>query len=185
MKKAWVLSYPLSAQWRPWSDWADAQADLSLLGTKSFCWFCHKVAHSLFFRYHSYHSNPIFCVTNYPLYHACNKTSTFIQKYKIHWPLTILSRFSTSYIMHPEYPTHKPLEYYLHTVKIQKIRTTKNCCNYPKIWTNTLLPLSNGSKTCRRNSKQCRHWSDCSFSSLIRVYTVQKLRIITINHLNI
>ena len=30
MKKAWVLSYPLSAQWRLWSDWADAQANLSL-----------------------------------------------------------------------------------------------------------------------------------------------------------
>ena len=31
-KKAGVLSYPLSAQRRLWSDWADAQADLSL------CW---------------------------------------------------------------------------------------------------------------------------------------------------
>ena len=30
MKKAQVLSYPLSAQRRLWSDWADAQADLSL-----------------------------------------------------------------------------------------------------------------------------------------------------------
>ena len=30
MKKAWVLSYPLSAQRRFWSDWADAQANLSL-----------------------------------------------------------------------------------------------------------------------------------------------------------
>ena len=30
MKKAWVLSYPLGAQRRLWSDWADAQADLSL-----------------------------------------------------------------------------------------------------------------------------------------------------------
>ena len=30
MKKGWVLSYPLSAQRRLWSDWADAQADLSL-----------------------------------------------------------------------------------------------------------------------------------------------------------
>ena len=30
MKKAWVLSYPLCAQRRLWSDWADAQADLSL-----------------------------------------------------------------------------------------------------------------------------------------------------------
>ena len=36
-KKAWVLSFPLSAQRRLWSDWADAQADLSL------CW-----AHSHF-----------------------------------------------------------------------------------------------------------------------------------------
>ena len=30
MKKAWVLSYPLSAQRRLWSDWVDVQADLSL-----------------------------------------------------------------------------------------------------------------------------------------------------------
>ena len=29
LKKAWVLSYLLSAQRRLWSDWADAQADLS------------------------------------------------------------------------------------------------------------------------------------------------------------
>ena len=30
VKKACVLSYPLSAERRLWSDWADAQADLSL-----------------------------------------------------------------------------------------------------------------------------------------------------------
>ena len=30
MKKAWVLTYPLSAQRSLWSDWADAQADPSL-----------------------------------------------------------------------------------------------------------------------------------------------------------
>ena len=34
MKKAWVLSYPLSAQQRLWSDWV-----------QSFCWFCREVAH--------------------------------------------------------------------------------------------------------------------------------------------
>ena len=45
MKKPWVLSYPLSAQRRLWSDWEDAQADLSSLGAHSFCWFCHVVAH--------------------------------------------------------------------------------------------------------------------------------------------
>ena len=30
MRKAWTLSYPLSAQRRLWSDWSDAQTDLSL-----------------------------------------------------------------------------------------------------------------------------------------------------------
>ena len=30
MRKVWVVSYPLSAQRRLWSDWVDAQADLSL-----------------------------------------------------------------------------------------------------------------------------------------------------------
>ena len=45
MKKAWVLSNPLSAQWRllrlggcpAWSE--------SSLNTQSFCWFSHKAAH--------------------------------------------------------------------------------------------------------------------------------------------
>ena len=49
MKKAWVLSYPLSAWRRLWSDWADAQADLSLSWAHMpFCWFCHEAAHSNF-----------------------------------------------------------------------------------------------------------------------------------------
>ena len=45
IKKAWVLSYPLSTQRRLWSDWANAQADLSLhWAQRSFCWFCHEAA---------------------------------------------------------------------------------------------------------------------------------------------
>ena len=48
MKKAWVLSYPLSAQRRLWSDWADAQADLSSLGAHSLYWFCHVAAQRRF-----------------------------------------------------------------------------------------------------------------------------------------
>ena len=45
MKKAWIISYPLSAQRRLWSDWADAQADLSLRWAHMpFCWFCHVAA---------------------------------------------------------------------------------------------------------------------------------------------
>ena len=46
LKKARILSYPLSAQRTLWSDWADAQADLSLRWAHMpLCWFCHKVAH--------------------------------------------------------------------------------------------------------------------------------------------
>ena len=49
MKKHWVLSYPLSALQRLWSDWADAQADLSLRWAhRSFCWSCHEVAQFVF-----------------------------------------------------------------------------------------------------------------------------------------
>ena len=36
MKKAWVLSYPLSAQRRLWLDWEEAQADLSLRWAHSY-----------------------------------------------------------------------------------------------------------------------------------------------------
>ena len=46
MKKAWVLSYPLNAQRRLWSDWTDAQADLSIRWAHMpFCWFCREAAH--------------------------------------------------------------------------------------------------------------------------------------------
>ena len=42
MKKAWVLSYPLSAQRRLLSDWTD----LSIRWAhRSFRWFCREVAH--------------------------------------------------------------------------------------------------------------------------------------------
>ena len=44
MKKAWVLSFPLSTQRRLWSDWADAQSDLSLRWVHGpFCWFCQLI----------------------------------------------------------------------------------------------------------------------------------------------
>ena len=49
MKKAWDLSYRFSPQRRLWSDWADAQADLSSRWAHMpFCWFCHEVAQILF-----------------------------------------------------------------------------------------------------------------------------------------
>ena len=64
MKKAWVLSYPLSTQRRIWSDWADAQADLSLRWAHmSLCWFYHEVAH-LF----DWKSLTVICI--HRIYHA-------------------------------------------------------------------------------------------------------------------
>ena len=51
MEKAWVLSYPLSAQRILWSDWADAQADPSLRWAHgSFYWFCSVAAYIYIFR---------------------------------------------------------------------------------------------------------------------------------------
>ena len=56
MKKPWFLSYPLSAQWRLWSDWASSEdSDQTgrmprliwvFAGCTSFCWFCHVIAHT-------------------------------------------------------------------------------------------------------------------------------------------
>ena len=46
LKKTRILSYQLSAQQKDCSDWADAQADLSLRWAhRSFCWFGHEAAH--------------------------------------------------------------------------------------------------------------------------------------------
>ena len=44
-RKPWSFANLLSAQRRLWSDWADAQADLSLRWAHiPFCWFCHDAA---------------------------------------------------------------------------------------------------------------------------------------------
>ena len=48
MKEDWVLNYPMSAQRRFWSDWEDAQADLSLRWAHMpFRWFYHEAAHKI------------------------------------------------------------------------------------------------------------------------------------------
>ena len=49
---AWRKIGSLATHWvhsKDWSDWADAQADLSLCWAhRSFCWFCHEVAQICF-----------------------------------------------------------------------------------------------------------------------------------------
>ena len=48
---AWRNTGSSATHWahcKDWSDWADAQADLSLCWAhRSFCWFCHEAAHYL------------------------------------------------------------------------------------------------------------------------------------------
>ena len=44
----WVANVSSCGQRRLWSNWAYAQADLSLRwAQRSFCWFCHEAAHIL------------------------------------------------------------------------------------------------------------------------------------------
>ena len=60
MKKSWILSYPLCAQRRLWSDWADAQVDLSLRWAHSHFvgfvtrWLRHKNLKSIFCGLYAY-----------------------------------------------------------------------------------------------------------------------------------
>ena len=50
MKKAWVHSYPLSAQRRLWSDWDRCPGwSESSLGAHSFRWFCRVAANLCYF----------------------------------------------------------------------------------------------------------------------------------------
>ena len=43
---SWGPKVSSCGQRRPWSDWVDVQADLSLRWVhRSFCWFCHAAAH--------------------------------------------------------------------------------------------------------------------------------------------
>ena len=57
MKKHLVLIYPLSAQQRLWSDWADPQADLSLRWAHMpRCWFWHVADHIMSFLLESFGS---------------------------------------------------------------------------------------------------------------------------------
>ena len=52
LKKARILSYPLSTQRRLWLDWVHAQADMSLRWMHMpFRWFCHDAAQMNYFKY--------------------------------------------------------------------------------------------------------------------------------------
>ena len=82
MKKAWVLSYPLSAQQTlirlggcpGWSE--------SSLGAQSFCWFCHVVAYICFHFYGTHINTVVFLITD----KLCNHVQIVFCNI-IWWPL--------------------------------------------------------------------------------------------------
>ena len=80
MKKAWVLSYPLSAQQRHWSDWADAQADLSL-----------RWAHMQHCHFVGFFTRRLICTVSY----LGSKLHSFCQSYTPGWLCITLRCFST------------------------------------------------------------------------------------------
>ena len=81
MKKPWVLSYPLSAQRRLWSDWADARTDLSLSWVHS-----HFVG---FVMLRLIYKCTQICVRNY----SCAQTDLI---YKINWNIRTTLRLKSN-----------------------------------------------------------------------------------------
>ena len=72
MKKLWILGYHWSAKRRLWSDWADAQDDLSFHWAHKFCWFFHSLYLSIFLSLHSIFIPPAKCVCWGLLYPPAN-----------------------------------------------------------------------------------------------------------------
>ena len=91
MKKAWVLSYLLSAEQRLWSDWANAQADLSLRWAHMpFCRLCHALAHicSLFHIHYRDVGTKVASVTvliPLPIMQNLKQTNTITKRHNTHF----------------------------------------------------------------------------------------------------
>ena len=92
MKKGWILSYPLSSQRRLWSDWVDAQADLSLRWAHS-----HSVGFVLsWFKSSGFHFFFFFCSSAGPSLEHCRTFSVACKISASLKPKTLL-KFLTSY----------------------------------------------------------------------------------------
>ena len=114
MKKAWVLSYPLSAQRRLWSDWADAQAELSLRWAHShfvgfvmsrlICIFCNLLSCVLWNLswHHKFWFGRIYISKNVliPNYiHYCNYHEYILISFLFHTRVTVLHTYTIVIIM--------------------------------------------------------------------------------------
>ena len=80
-EKPWVLSYPLSAQWRLWSDWADAQAqaDLSRRWAHThfvgfvMSWLIYRLFERILKRMYIFLSMPTYCPFEIKVLNYANK----------------------------------------------------------------------------------------------------------------
>ena len=141
MKKAWVLSYPLSAPWKLWSDWADAQADLSLRWAHmpfSNCWFCHVAAHMCPLEATSetwlgtgsaswqFLSNYEGCLKDYVDFCWRIKTNSYSEHCKVIHPNSCLHMFCYT----QNSPNYLPPVYFFDTQKLE-------CCS--GVWENQVI----------------------------------------------
>ena len=103
IKKAWVLSYmyPLRAQWRHWSDWADAQADLSL------CW-----AHSLFVDFVMRRLD-WFCLSDSSSWYECSVCPSAVKMLEIQKSSSIITPWIHHHFSHITIEDFTLSEYYM------------------------------------------------------------------------
>ena len=132
MKKALVLSYPLSAQRRLWSDWADAEADLSLRwGHSHFVGF---VMRRLIYFLLSL-SCKMSAYMHLPNLLLMHRWATVVRKH-------ISKTFSLQTCSNPTWSVHAFGQ--------------QKCIGIENIWWSTILHVLTGT-TCVRRSKSC-YW---------------------------
>ena len=141
MKKALLLSYPCSAQWRLWSDCDDAQADLSLCWAhRTFCWFC-QVAARMSSHYHMIivlYQKSILCLPSWYRTWLQLKASQLSIPLITYQTLIHINLFLYK-CEHNLIPEWNITHYLVESITLQSIlksSDTKNiCCNHPKICT--------------------------------------------------
>ena len=100
MVKVWTLSYPLSAQKRLWSDWADAQSDLSLRWAhRSVCWSCRSRL-ILFFHFQGQHLVLLVKCNALILYSYFHRMFMFLLLMSVTFYRCIEKRHSKSFLPH-------------------------------------------------------------------------------------
>ena len=168
MKKALVPSYPLSTKRRLWSDWADAQADLSLRWAHiSFVGFVMRWLKYLSDVNEINRRETLLSVANWVLktsfkWSVCLRTISAVSKFKIQC-LTIIADGFYEIAEKTHIITLYNVLQFMITVKIRKNSDTRKKM---RLRTLTWTVWYKCDWRCRQNGKQWRLWSVCSRSSM-------------------